>query len=118
MIHFPFLIFKGPIAWPKYDPGLYPPKATSEPAPFPTRLIDPNAGRHPRGIQWSTGIPRENPHTMAAEISYAGDLGAWRQANDPVDCNAVTPAMLQSRPIDIDDANDRARWLSPAQARR
>ncbi len=100
------------IAWPRYDAGLYPLKATLAPAPFPTRLIDPNAGRPPRVIQWSIGIQREITKDLAAEISYVGNRGAWWQANDLVDYNAVTPAILQKHNLDINNQADRDLLLS------
>jgi hypothetical protein len=44
------------IAWPKYNPGLYPLAGSPTIAAFPTALVDGNAGRPPRIFQWSIGI--------------------------------------------------------------
>jgi hypothetical protein len=94
-----------PPAWPIYDAGLYP--RISGTLSAPPVAIDHNAGRPPRQIQWSIGIQREIFTNLAVEISYVGNRGAWWEANDLINVNALTPERIAAAGLDINDANDR-----------
>jgi hypothetical protein len=101
------------IAWPNYDAGLYPLKGSPSIGNFPTGLIDPNAGRPPRIMQWSIGIQRELSDNLAVEVSYVGNRGAWWQANGLVDYNGMTPERLRTFGLDLNSATDRQLLISP-----
>ena len=57
----------------------------------PIGVIDQNAGRPARQIQWSIGIQREVIPNVMVDVSYVGNRGAWWQANSLVDINRLTP---------------------------
>ena len=103
------------IAWPKYNPGLYPLTTTSISA-YPTGYIDPNSGRPPRIFQWSIGLQREFGKNLVVEASYVGNRGAWWQANGLVDYNALTQQRLTSAGLDLNKAADRTTLLTPLKS--
>ena len=87
------------------DPGIRPsPGQLNSP---PSRW-DPNAGRPPRLQNWSIGIQREVTKDLMVEANYVGNRGVWWEANGLVNDNALSPAMLQARGLNIANADDRA----------
>ncbi len=60
--------------WPVYDPAVGQPANTVIAAPG---LIDPNAGRPARQVQWSIGVQREINKDFVVEASYVGNRGNW-----------------------------------------
>jgi hypothetical protein len=96
--------------WPNFSPGQQPAFrgqiGTAQP------LVDPNAGRPPRQIQWSISVQRELARNLALELSYLGNRGAYWQANGLVDYNRVTPDILAARGLDINNPADQALLLS------
>jgi hypothetical protein len=97
--------------WPDFDPGQQPLFAgTIGTAPT---LIDRNAGRPPRQVQWSIGIQREITKDLAVDVSYVGNRGVWWQANSLIDINRLTPQILADHGLDINNSADRSLLLTP-----
>ena len=106
-----------PTTWPNLDPGQFPtPGTVSAPANYAN--IDPNAGRPARQLQWSIGLQREIHKDLVVEATYVGNRGAWWLAPNMVAYNAITPQLLASYGLDINNAADRtllqSNILSPA----
>jgi hypothetical protein len=97
--------------WPNFDPGQQPVFAgTIGTAPT---LVDRNAGRPPRQIQWSIGIQREITKDLAVDIAYVANRGVWWQANSLLDLNRLTPQILADHGLDISNAADRTLLMTP-----
>jgi hypothetical protein len=64
-------------------------------------LVDPNAGRPGRQLQWSVGVQREIARDLVVEASYVGNRGAWWAANGFAVYNAVTPAILAAHGLSL-----------------
>ena len=97
--------------WPNYDPGQQPVYAgTIGTAPT---LVDRNAGRPPRQIQWSIGFQREITKNLAVDVSYVGNRGVWWQANSLADINRLTPEILAANGLNISNAADRDLLMAP-----
>jgi len=99
-----------PPSWPIYNAGLYPRTGTLSAPPV---AIDHNAGRPPRQIQWSIGLQREIFANLVVEASYVGNRGAWWEANDLINVNALTPERIASFGLDVNNAADRTLLTSP-----
>jgi hypothetical protein len=99
-----------PPAWPIFNPGLYPLAGTLSAPPV---AIDGNAGRPPRQIQWSIGIQHEIFSNLVVEASYVGNRGAWWEANELINVNALTPERIASFGLDVNKAEDRTLLTSP-----
>ncbi len=99
-----------PKPWPNFDPGQYPTPGTTTSPPF---AFDHNAGRPPRQIQWSFTIQQEITRNLALEIGYVGNRGAWWEANDLLNVNALTAEGLAKKGIDINNASDRTLLTQP-----
>ncbi|HEY3825729.1 MAG TPA: TonB-dependent receptor [Bryobacteraceae bacterium] len=95
-----------PNPWPYFNPGQYPnvpgQVATSN---IPT-VIDPNAGRPPRQLQWSIGLQHEVVRNLLVEADYVGNRGAYWDANNLVNYNALNPQMLLARGINVSNPSD------------
>jgi len=98
-----------PPEWPIYNAGLFPGAGTLSAPPV---AIDRNAGRPPRQIQWSIGIQREIFTNLVVEASYVGNRGAWWEANDLININALTPERIASFGLNVNSAADRALLTS------
>ncbi len=96
----------GSYAWPDLNPGHlnYSPVPASSAAP----MFDRGAGRPPRQIQWSIGIQREITRNLMVEAAYVGNRGAWWEANELIDLNAISPERLASFGLSLDNAGDRS----------
>jgi hypothetical protein len=92
------------VKFPNFDPGQLPLPGTIG---NPTNLIDQNAGRPSRIIQWSFGVQREVARNLLVEATYIGNRGVWWQANTMRAVNAMTPDRLAgfglsfSNPVDL-----------------
>ncbi|MBI4555937.1 MAG: TonB-dependent receptor [Candidatus Hydrogenedentes bacterium] len=109
------------VAWPKIDPGLFPLNGNPIGGGAPND-IDPQAGRPGRIIQWNIGVQREISPNLVVEAAYVGNRGAWLQANQLKDINALTQQRLASFGLDLNNAADRtllaSRLNSPVAAQR
>ncbi len=91
-----------PPAWPNLNPGQFNPTGT--PSASTLVFMDPNAGRPARQYQWSIGIQREISTNMVVDVSYIGNRGIWWYAPGLENINAINPATLLARGIDITTA--------------
>jgi hypothetical protein len=100
------------------DPGLLvTPGAAVQGAPA---SIDPNGARPPRYNQWNISIQRELLKDLVIEGAYVGNRGAWLQAGGAnntagsalIGYNSISPALLQSRGLDITNAATRTLLTS------
>lgn len=99
------------ITFPNFDPGQYPLPGTVASAP---QLMDQNAGRPARQIQWSIGIQRELSHDLLVEASYIGNRGAWWNAANLIAPNANRPQDLQKYyGLDVTSQADRSILAAP-----
>ena len=100
--------------WPDFRAGVLPLLATGNQAlPAGVGLLDSSVGRPPRQNQWSIGLEREITGNLVIEASYVANRGVWWPTNLLQDLNAVTPAMLAARGIDINSTTDQALLTSP-----
>jgi hypothetical protein len=106
------------IAWPNLDPAQFPKISPGQPpvGAGPPAVIDQNAGRPARNLQWSVGVQREIMRDLAVEAAYVGSRGAWwapagaagNIAGTLVNYNYLTPQLLGTYGLDINNAADRA----------
>jgi hypothetical protein len=90
--------------WPVFNPGVAPISISGAQAlPAGVNLLDPNAGRPPRQMQWSIGVQRELTSKIVLEASYVGNRGVWWQAPSLQDINAITPAILAAHNMNLND---------------
>ena len=82
----------------------------------PIGLIDQNAGRPARQIQWSIGVQREIIPNVMVDLSYVGNRGAWWQANSLIDINRLTPSILAAHNIDPTTAAGNSLLTGPLSA--
>lgn len=84
----------------------------------PPALIDPNAGRPPRMMNWTLGFQYEALRDLVLEAAYVGNRGAWFRSSGLVELNALRPERILAAGLDIHNAADRAlltsRMDSPA----
>jgi len=92
--------------WPNLDPGQFSALASN------LILVDQNAGRPPRQMQWSIGLQREIFRNLVIEGSYVGNRGAWWQANTLTNVNDLTPERIKQAGLNLDSATDRTLLTS------
>jgi hypothetical protein len=64
---------------------------------LPPTLLDPNAGRPMRLLQWNFTVQREITPNMIAKVAYVGNRGVWEEAGTSLSSlNALNPAVLTS----------------------
>ncbi len=88
-----------PAPWPNLNPSQFNPTGT--PSGTIPVFMDPNAGRMPRQYQWSVGVQRELATNLVVDVSYIGNRGVWWYAPGLEDLNAINPATLAAKGIDI-----------------
>jgi hypothetical protein len=104
--------------WPVYNPGVGQTPNTVIAAPA---LVDPNAGRPARQVQWTIGVQREINKDFVVEASYVGNRGNWWAAPLLSSFNDVSQALLTQYGFNVGDVNDRTLLttqlglLSPTQ---
>ena len=96
------------LAWPNLSPGAYPNPNFPASLNGPTSIVDQNAGRPARQIQWSVGLQREVTRNTVVEASYVGNRGAWWLSSVLDNYNALSTTALQAAGLDINNAADRA----------
>lgn len=95
--------------WPVYDPAVGHPQNAVVAAPA---LIDPNAGRPARQVQWSFSVQREINKDFVVEASYVGNRGNWWSAAALSSFNDVSQSLLSSYGFQVGDPNDRALLIA------
>ncbi|MEO8096907.1 MAG: TonB-dependent receptor [Acidobacteriota bacterium] len=69
-------------------------------------LIDPNAGRPDRTVQWNVSLQREIARDFVVEASYVGNRGVWQQAGGFQDFNAVGVQQLAKYNFTVGNLTD------------
>ena len=96
------------LPWPNFSAGSYPNPNFPANVNGPTSIVDQNAGRPARQIQWSVGIQRSLTPNTLVEASYVGNRGAWWLSPNLNNYNALSVNTLQAAGLDINSAADRA----------
>jgi hypothetical protein len=100
--------------WPVFSNGIFPSKPIgNQPLPAGIGMLDPNAGRPARQMQWSLSIQREIFRDLVVQASYVGNLGAWWNSTTLENLNALTPQMLAARGLNVNSAADEKLLASP-----
>jgi hypothetical protein len=99
------------IAWPNFSPGLYP--RPGQLTPGIPAVVDPNAGRPGRQIQWSIGVERELAPNLLVDVAYVGNRGAWWQGFGLVNYNANSAQRLASFGLNLNNPADVALLNMP-----
>ena len=105
------------IVWPDLDPAQYP-KVSPGTAPVgagPPNVIDQNAGRPARNLQWSFGVQREIVRNLVVEAAYVGTRGAWwapagaagNIASTLVNYNYLSPQLLSNYGLNLNNPADQ-----------
>jgi hypothetical protein len=101
------------LPWPNFSAGAFPNPNFPANLNGPPNVIDPNAGRPARQIQWNIGIQREVIKDLVVDVAYVGNRGAWWLSSNLVNYNALTPAILAANGLDLNNAADRAILRAP-----
>ncbi len=101
------------LPWPNFSPGAYPNPNFPASLNGVTSVVDQNAGRPARQMQWSVGFEREILQDLALDVSYVGNRGAWWLSTVLDNYNALTPQILSAAGLDINNAADRAILRAP-----
>jgi hypothetical protein len=100
-----------PPPWPNLNPGQF--NTTPTPVALASPLMDPNAGRPPRQLQWSAGIQREIARDLVVDLYYIGNRGAWWQAPALLNLNAININTLAAHGLNINNPADVALLTLP-----
>ena len=76
------------LPWPNLSAGAYPNPNFPASLNGPPNVVDPNAGRPARQVQWSVGIQREIIKDLVVDAAYVGIRGAWWLSSTLVNYNA------------------------------
>jgi hypothetical protein len=114
----PAPLTKQQIAWPNFDPAQFPKVSPGLPplGAGTQYVLDQNAGRPARNLQWSFGVQREIVRNLVVEASYVGSRGAWwapvgasgNIAGLLVNYNYISPDLLNTYGLNLNNAADRA----------
>jgi hypothetical protein len=113
----PVMTFAGgvpfpPLPFPNFDIGQFP-QAGYATTQAPTTWYDQNAGRPARQMQWSLGLQREITRDLVVEANYVANRGVWWNAPGLIDVNALTPAAIAARGLNINTPADVTLLSSP-----
>ena len=100
-----------PVPWPNLNPGQF--NLTGAPVALNNPFLDPNAGRPARQYQWSIGFEREITKDMVVSLAYVGNRGIWWQAPGLSNLNAINPATLAAKGINLNNPSDVALLSLP-----
>jgi hypothetical protein len=75
--------------------------------------MDQNAGRPARQIQWSAGFQRELLPNLLAEATYVGNRGAYWNAGNLINPNALSEQDLEARGLSLNNPTDLKILASP-----
>jgi hypothetical protein len=101
------------LPWPNLSAGAYPNPNFPASLNGITSVVDQNAGRPARQIQWSAGFQREILKDLALDVAYVGNRGAWWLSSILDNYNALTPQILSAAGLDINNLGDRAILRAP-----
>jgi hypothetical protein len=101
------------LPWPNLSAGAYPNPNFPAFLNGMTSVVDQNAGRPARQIQWSSGFQREILRDLALDVTYVGNRGAWWLSTILDNYNALTPQILSAVGLDINNSGDRAILRAP-----
>src|SRR5581483_10254916 len=101
------------LPWPNFTAGAYPNPNFPASLNGPTSVVDQNAGRPARQLQWSVGLQREILPNLLLDVSYVGNRGAWWLSSILDNYNAITPQTLSAAGLDINNPTDRAILRAP-----
>jgi hypothetical protein len=101
------------LPWPNLFAGAFPNPNFPAVQNGTPNIVDPNAGRPARQVQWSVGIQREIIKDLVVDAAYVGNRGAWWLSSTLVNYNALTPQMLSAQGLDLNNAADRAILRAP-----
>jgi hypothetical protein len=79
--------------WPSFDPASG--QGVGSVIPMPS-LLDVNAGRPARLVQWNIGLQREINRNLVVEASYVGNRGVWWTQNALGTLNALSQDTLRA----------------------
>lgn len=81
----------------------------------PTNMVDGNAGRPARILQWSAGLQRELGRNLMVEASYVGNRGAYwaAQTLSPWASDGIPFTTFASEGLNLNSAADRQLLASP-----
>jgi hypothetical protein len=96
------------LPWPNLSAGAFPNPNFPAFQNGMTSVVDQNAGRPARQIQWSAGLQREILRDLVVDAAYVGNRGAWWLSSILNNYNALTPQILAANGLDINSATDRA----------
>jgi len=96
------------LPWPNFSAGAYPNPNFPANLNGPTSVVDQNAGRPARQIQWSVGLQRSLTPNTLVEASYVGNRGAWWLSSILDNYNAISQDALTKAGLDINNSADRA----------
>jgi hypothetical protein len=96
------------LPWPNLTAGSFPNPNFPTNLNGPPAVVDQNAGRPARQIQWSIGVQRELNRNLVVEAAYVANRGAWWLSSTLDNYNALTPQILAANGLDINNAADRA----------
>jgi hypothetical protein len=96
------------LPWPNFTAGAYPNPNFPALLNGPTSMVDQNAGRPARQIQWSVGLQRAVTNNTLVDVSYVGNRGAWWLSPVLDNYNALSVNALQAAGLDINSSADRA----------
>jgi hypothetical protein len=95
------------LPWPNLSAGAYPNPNFPNLLNGITSVVDQNAGRPARQMQWSAGLQREILKDLAVDVAYVGNRGAWWLSTNLDNYNAITPQILSAAGLDINNLGDR-----------
>ena len=101
------------LPWPNFSPGAYPNPNFPANLNGPPNVVDRNAGRPARQVQWSVGIQREIIKDLVVDAAYVGNRGAWWLSSTLVNYNALTPESLLAYGLDLNNPADRTILRAP-----
>jgi hypothetical protein len=78
--------------WPSFNPGVGHPVGGVIAMPS---LLDPNAGRPGRLLQWNIALQREINRNLVVDASYVANRGVWWTANGLAPLNSISEATLR-----------------------
>jgi hypothetical protein len=95
--------------WPVYTPNVGEPLNSVIGAPA---LIDPNAGRPGRILQYSLSLQREITRNFVLEASYVGNRGVWLPAPALTSFNDLSVQQLAQDGFTVGNTADRALLIT------